>query len=132
MVLHLLDFLPLRSGDVYKRQVIRSPCSKAATSWAVSCIWQACLPRRRKSTRLLKYLEHNARKSGVEIVLNHKATAADIESMKPDEVIIATGGTPITLKIPGAEPVSYTHLYCIPDRWVMRLPTMEPMLTIRP
>ena len=39
----------------------------------------------------------------MEIVLNHKATAADIESMKPDEVIIATGGTPITLKIPGAE-----------------------------
>lgn len=60
-------------------------------------------PKKEEITRLLKYLEHNARKSGVDIVLNHKATAADIESMKPDEVIIATGGTPITLKIHGAE-----------------------------
>ena len=60
-------------------------------------------PKKGELPRLLDYMERDARKNGVDIVLNHTASAADIDSMKPDEVIMATGGTPIVLRIPGAE-----------------------------
>ena len=60
-------------------------------------------PMKEELPRLLAFLEHDARSSGVEIVMNHRATAADIESLKPDEVIVATGGVPIVLRVPGAE-----------------------------
>ena len=64
----------------------------------------ACLPPKKEElVRLLNFLEHDARTNGVEIVLNHKATAADIEALNPDEVIMATGGTPIVVPVPGAE-----------------------------
>lgn len=39
---------------------------------------------------------------GIEINLNTKVTADIIKNMNPDNVIIATGGTPIKLNIPGA------------------------------
>lgn len=60
-------------------------------------------PLKKEIPRLLEWLQHDAVQSGVEIVMNHKVTAKDIEKYKPDTVVLATGGTPLVLRIPGVE-----------------------------
>ena len=57
--------------------------------------------------RFIKYLEHDARQSGVEIILNHKVTPETIMTAKPDVVIHANGSVPFTLPVPGAERCIY-------------------------
>jgi NADPH-dependent 2,4-dienoyl-CoA reductase/sulfur reductase-like enzyme len=43
---------------------------------------------------IARWLEGQVKRSGVDIRLGHKATAADIEALEPDVVVIATGGRP--------------------------------------
>jgi 2-enoate reductase len=52
---------------------------------------------------LLKYLTCQMRKLGVQIESNKEATPELVKNANPDEVIIATGATPIIPEIPGAE-----------------------------
>lgn len=60
-------------------------------------------PLKTEIPRLVKFLEHECRANGVEIVMGHKVTSKDMENDKPDTVIFATGGVPLKLRIPGLE-----------------------------
>ena len=48
-----------------------------------------------------KYLSLQVKKSGVTLKLHQQATAESIEQVSPDEVIIATGASPLIPEIPG-------------------------------
>ncbi|MDI7259382.1 MAG: FAD-dependent oxidoreductase [Thermodesulfobacteriota bacterium] len=52
---------------------------------------------------LIHYFSTQMKKLGVTIKLKKEVSAELIEKMKPDVVFVATGSTPILLKIPGAE-----------------------------
>ncbi|MFH1031492.1 MAG: NAD(P)/FAD-dependent oxidoreductase [Chloroflexota bacterium] len=52
---------------------------------------------------LLKYYNVQLPKLGVKVNLGTEATAAMIEQAKPDVIIVATGGTPNTPKVPGLD-----------------------------
>jgi 2,4-dienoyl-CoA reductase-like NADH-dependent reductase (Old Yellow Enzyme family)/thioredoxin reductase len=52
---------------------------------------------------LAEYLENQIRKLGVKVELDVKATPALIKRLKPDVLILATGATPFTPDIPGAQ-----------------------------
>lgn len=60
-------------------------------------------PLKAEVSRLVNYLEHYCRSNGVEIVMGHKAEEKDLETYKPDVVIMAAGGKPLTLPIPGLD-----------------------------
>ena len=60
-------------------------------------------PFKSEITRLVDFLDHDVRESGVKIVTNHKVVAGDIAKNKPDVVIMATGSVPLVLNIPGVE-----------------------------
>ena len=51
----------------------------------------------------LKYLKNKMAELGVDVRLNQEADAAAIDSIKPDVVIIATGGRFTKLDIPGID-----------------------------
>ncbi|MFC2017109.1 FAD-dependent oxidoreductase, partial [Chloroflexota bacterium] len=53
--------------------------------------------------RFLKYKARQVRRLPIDIKLNTDVTAAFIERMKPDEIILAAGGKPCTLEIPGVQ-----------------------------
>ncbi|MFA5367643.1 MAG: FAD-dependent oxidoreductase, partial [Dehalococcoidia bacterium] len=55
---------------------------------------------------LLPYIKYQMRqldKAGVKIKLSTSATVSDVEALKPDAVIIATGSTPLVPQIPGVD-----------------------------
>ena len=51
----------------------------------------------------IKYLGGQMRRLPIEVKLNTEVTAAFVEKMKPDVVIVATGGVPRTLDVPGVD-----------------------------
>jgi 2,4-dienoyl-CoA reductase-like NADH-dependent reductase (Old Yellow Enzyme family)/thioredoxin reductase len=51
----------------------------------------------------MKYLAGQMAKTGVQVKLNSEATPAMIASLKPDAIVLAAGGTPATLDIPGID-----------------------------
>ncbi len=53
--------------------------------------------------RLIKYYTRMCEQSGVKLLLNTEASSEGILAMKPDAVILATGGTPVWPQIPGIE-----------------------------
>jgi len=53
--------------------------------------------------RFVKYQVGQVRKLPIDIRLGTDVTAAFVERMKPDEVILAAGGKPRTLEIPGVQ-----------------------------
>ena len=52
---------------------------------------------------LVNYLKGQMVKNGVDIRLGKKADASLIESLKPDVVVLATGGVPVMPEIPGID-----------------------------
>jgi 2,4-dienoyl-CoA reductase-like NADH-dependent reductase (Old Yellow Enzyme family)/thioredoxin reductase len=52
---------------------------------------------------IARWLEGQVKRSGVDIRLGHKVTAADIEALEPDVVVIATGGRPNFEGVEGRE-----------------------------
>lgn len=52
---------------------------------------------------LIKWYETELEKSGIEVFLNTELTAQAILERKPDAVVIASGSTPIRLKLPGID-----------------------------
>ena len=52
---------------------------------------------------IIKYLKIQITKLGVKVKLGKQVTAADIEKLHPDAVIVSTGGTPVAPEIPGIE-----------------------------
>ncbi len=51
----------------------------------------------------LNYLHRQVEKAGVEVVLGQAVTASVVEEMKPDAVVVATGGRPQIPDIPGID-----------------------------
>ena len=51
---------------------------------------------------IIRYLKGQITKLGVEVRLGNEATPALIEEMKPDVLILATGGIPALPDIPGS------------------------------
>ncbi|MFC1992598.1 FAD-dependent oxidoreductase [Chloroflexota bacterium] len=61
-------------------------------------------PGKQELTHCIKWLWLQAEKAGVKIQLGKKVTPADVDKTKPDVVIVATGGVPITpAGIPGID-----------------------------
>ena len=54
-------------------------------------------------TKVIDWLARECEKDGVKIILNKEATAEDIQKMKPDAVVIATGVTFPPPPFPGAD-----------------------------
>jgi 2,4-dienoyl-CoA reductase-like NADH-dependent reductase (Old Yellow Enzyme family)/thioredoxin reductase len=48
-----------------------------------------------------RYRIHEVKRTGVKVVTGKEVTLADVNSFKPDVVVIATGATPFVLAIPG-------------------------------
>ncbi len=51
----------------------------------------------------IRYLADQLSRAGVQVRLNSEATPAVLETLKPDAVVIATGGTPLRLDIAGVD-----------------------------
>lgn len=60
-------------------------------------------PGKQEILEAIKARVGHVKKSGVEIRLNTKVTSRLIDELSPDEVVFATGGTPVALNIPGAD-----------------------------
>jgi 2,4-dienoyl-CoA reductase-like NADH-dependent reductase (Old Yellow Enzyme family)/thioredoxin reductase len=60
-------------------------------------------PHKEELLELLKYLELQLRKAGVEVLLGHEFRPELVTENKPDVIIVATGATPIEPKIAGAD-----------------------------
>lgn len=59
-------------------------------------------PMKQELTSVVKYLENEVRKAGVNIILNKNITSAEIKEFKADAVVIATGGESLVIdSIPG-------------------------------
>jgi NAD(H)-dependent 7beta-hydroxy-3-oxo-delta4-cholenoic acid oxidoreductase len=64
----------------------------------------ACVPPTTQELGLwVRYLSGQLEKAGVEVRMNTEATPALIQEMKPDVVIVASGGEELAPSIPGAE-----------------------------
>ena len=60
-------------------------------------------PMKQELSKWIIYLSTQVKKAQVKVELNKEATPELIEKEKPDVVIVATGGKPLTPAIPGAE-----------------------------
>jgi pyruvate/2-oxoglutarate dehydrogenase complex dihydrolipoamide dehydrogenase (E3) component len=61
-------------------------------------------PLKQELTQAVQYLVSQAVKAGVTLKVNHEATPEEVSRLKPDVVILATGGMPILPKeIPGSD-----------------------------
>jgi 2,4-dienoyl-CoA reductase-like NADH-dependent reductase (Old Yellow Enzyme family)/thioredoxin reductase len=60
-------------------------------------------PYKREEENMIKFLEHQIRKLGVEVELNREVTPETVRERRPDVVIVATGATPLIPKIKGIE-----------------------------
>jgi len=60
-------------------------------------------PYKHEVTLFLGYLLRQVEKAGVEVVLGEPVSAALVEEMRPDAVIVATGGRPRIPNIPGID-----------------------------
>ena len=60
-------------------------------------------PTKQEILPYIKYQMRQLDKAGVKIKLSTVATAAEIEKLKPDAVVIATGSIPLVPKIPGID-----------------------------
>ena len=60
-------------------------------------------PRKGEMTDAAVWTGEAARKAGVDIRLNTRVTPERIETLAPDEVIVAIGAAPVKLQIPGAD-----------------------------
>lgn len=57
--------------------------------------YAALPPHKSEIAEFNKFMEYDAKNSGVEIITGEAATVADIERIKPDVVVIAAGSSPI-------------------------------------
>jgi NADPH-dependent 2,4-dienoyl-CoA reductase/sulfur reductase-like enzyme len=60
-------------------------------------------PSKQELSKFIKYLYTQAVKAGVKLHLNTAVTPETVEEMKPNAVVVATGGEPIIPDIPGIE-----------------------------
>lgn len=60
-------------------------------------------PHKEVIQELIDHLVMRAVSNNVEIVTSHEASASDILALNPDRVIVATGSTSISIRVPGLE-----------------------------
>jgi 2,4-dienoyl-CoA reductase (NADPH2) len=60
-------------------------------------------PHKGEWTHFIRYLSTQIKKLGVEVRLHTEITVKDVESAKPDAVVVATGAAPLIPAIPGAK-----------------------------
>ena len=60
-------------------------------------------PMKQEIAKATQYLSHQIAKAGVEVQLDTEVTAAVVEQVKPDVVIVATGGEALIPNIPGVK-----------------------------
>jgi len=60
-------------------------------------------PAKQELSKFIKYLNTQINKAGVSLHLNSEVTPELVDQMKPDAVIVATGGEPITPDLPGIQ-----------------------------
>ncbi|NQT48098.1 MAG: FAD-dependent oxidoreductase [Chloroflexi bacterium] len=60
-------------------------------------------PSKQELCQVLKYLSAQVEKAGVRVELNAEVTPELVEEIKPDVLIIATGGQPLIPALPGVE-----------------------------
>jgi 2,4-dienoyl-CoA reductase (NADPH2) len=74
------------------------------------------IPGKEEFSETLRYFKKRIEKTGVELHLNHRLTAAEIDSLRPDEVVVATGVLPRTPPINGiGHPKVYSYLDVLRD-----------------
>jgi NAD(H)-dependent 7beta-hydroxy-3-oxo-delta4-cholenoic acid oxidoreductase len=62
----------------------------------------ACVaPMKQELCKVIKYLSTQVQKAGVEVRLSTEVTPQLVEELKPDAVIVATGGVPLIPDVPG-------------------------------
>lgn len=66
-------------------------------------------PAKQEITAWVQYLALQARKAGVRIELNQEVTPAFVEQLKPDVVVVATGGECVVPPIPGVDKAKVVH-----------------------
>lgn len=57
----------------------------------------------------IRYLELRARRAGVEIHLNAEITPEDVAAARPDALVVATGGIPLSVPFPGLDDTQWLH-----------------------
>jgi len=60
-------------------------------------------PYKERIRTFVEYQKHQLKRAGVEVKVGRKMTSTDVEEMKPDIVVLATGAVPAKLDIPGAD-----------------------------
>ena len=60
-------------------------------------------PAKQEMSKFIKYLNTQIHKAGVNLHLNTEVTPEMVDQLRPDAVIMATGGEPITPDIPGIQ-----------------------------
>jgi NAD(H)-dependent 7beta-hydroxy-3-oxo-delta4-cholenoic acid oxidoreductase len=63
-------------------------------------------PSKQEISKFIKYLYTQVGKAGVKLHLNTEVTSELVDQLKPDAVIVATGGEPITPDLPGIKGVN--------------------------
>lgn len=69
-------------------------------------------PNKEQILALIHTMENQVKEAGVEVRLNTEATVDIVKALNPYGVIIATGGTPFALPVPGADK---KHVYLAQD-----------------
>lgn len=59
-------------------------------------------PQKQELVLAIKYQSRSLANAGVEVILNTEMASSIVEEMKPDAIIVATGGAPRALDVPGA------------------------------
>ena len=59
-------------------------------------------PHKQEIIPAIKYFARALEKGGVKVVLGQEATSSLVDELKPEAVVVATGGTPIIPNMPGA------------------------------
>ncbi len=80
--------------------VLYEKTDKLGGQWYIACQQKQ---KKQDYPNLLKCLSRGLDKAGVEVKLNTEVTPQLVKSEKPDAVVIATGATPQTPNIPGAD-----------------------------
>lgn len=71
---------------------------KLGGQWSIACLEAG----KEDLAKLITYLARGLDKAGVKVILNREATPELVSKENPGAVVVATGGSPVNLNIPGA------------------------------
>jgi 2,4-dienoyl-CoA reductase (NADPH2) len=86
--------------------------------------WASKSKYHQEFSQTARYRIHEVKRTGVKVVTGKEVTLADVNSFKPDAVVVATGATPFMLQIPGVnKPLVSTSVDILSGktRWAKRV-----------